>query len=283
MDVLRTIEDVRRNASGWRRDGLRAGLVPTMGALHDGHLTLVDHARGACDRTIATLFVNPLQFGPSEDFDAYPRTEQRDLELLRARGCDAAFAPSTRELYPAGPPTPGVFLTTVQVARMSDRLCGGFRPGHFAGVTTIVMKLFNIVMPDAAFFGEKDFQQLQIIRRMVADLNVPVEIVGVPTVREADGLAMSSRNQYLTPAERAIAPALYAALDRVRLEMREGLHADAALDRARRALVEKGFTVDYVSVVSPDTLEPVAKPVPGGRVLAAARLGRTRLIDNVQI
>lgn len=284
MEVVRTIEDVRRLTRAWRMAGLRAGLVPTMGALHDGHLTLVDRARASCDRTLATLFVNPLQFGPSEDFDAYPRTEARDMELLTSRGCDAVFVPSVTELYPLGPPTPATFPTSIQIAGMSQRLCGAFRPGHFTGVATVVMKFFMIVQPDAAFFGEKDFQQLQIIRRMVKDLDMPIEIVGVPTVRETDGLAMSSRNQYLTPHERQAAPHLHAVLRRIRTEVLGGSNVAEAIDRGKRSLIDAGFsTVDYVSLVDDETLDDLQQPAPGARLLAAARLGRTRLIDNIPI
>jgi pantoate--beta-alanine ligase len=284
MEVVRTIEDVRGVARGWRAAGLRAGLVPTMGALHDGHLTLVDGARAACDRTMATLFVNPLQFGPSEDFDAYPRTEARDIELLASRGCDVVFIPSVIELYPLGPPSPSTFPTSIHIAGMSERLCGAFRPGHFSGVATVVMKFFMIVQPDAAFFGEKDFQQLQIIRRMVRDLDVPIEIVGVPTVRETDGLAMSSRNQYLTPAERAVAPRLHAVLQQIRSEAVGGARVAESIARGRRSLIDQGFgSVDYISLVDDESLEDLETPLPGGRLVAAARLGRTRLIDNIPV
>ena len=284
MEVVRTIAEVRRVARAWRGAGLRAGLVPTMGALHDGHLTLVERAREACDRTVATLFVNPLQFGPSEDFEAYPRTEARDLELLASRGCDIVFIPSVSELYPLGPPTAATFPTSIHIAGMSERLCGAFRPGHFAGVATVVMKFFMIVQPDAAFFGEKDFQQLQIIRRMVRDLDVPIDIAGVATIREVDGLAMSSRNQYLTAAERRVAPRLHATLQQIRTELLGGADAAGAIERARQSLLEHGFSsVDYVSLADPDSLEDVQRPVPGARLLAAARLGRTRLIDNIPI
>jgi pantoate--beta-alanine ligase len=284
MDVLRTIDEVRATMRGWRSDGARCGLVLTMGALHAGHRALVERSRTACDRTVATLFVNPLQFGPSEDFDLYPRTEARDIELLTSGGCDAVFAPSTSELYPEGARTPDAFRTSVHVDGMSERLCGEFRPGHFAGVTTVVMKFFMIVMPDVAFFGEKDFQQLQIIRRMVADLNVPIEITGVATVREADGLAMSSRNQYLTTGERQVAPLLYVILNQARGELLGGSKVESVLQRARRTLVESGFTsVDYVSLVASENLEPLHEVRPGARLVAAARLGRTRLIDNIAL
>lgn len=284
MEVVRTIEEVRRVARGWRAAGLRSGLVPTMGALHDGHLTLVDRARAACDRTVATLFVNPLQFGPSEDFDAYPRTEARDIELLTSRECDVVFIPSVGELYPLGAPSPSTFPTSIHIAGMSERLCGAFRPGHFSGVATVVMKFFMIVQPDAAFFGEKDFQQLQIIRRMVKDLDVPFDIVGVATIREADGLAMSSRNQYLTPRERAVAPQLHAALQQVRLEALGGADVAGSIARAKASLLAQGFSsIDYVSLVDRETLEDLQQPAAGARLVAAARLGRTRLIDNIPV
>jgi pantoate--beta-alanine ligase len=278
LPVVRTVADLRAQVSGWRREGLRVGFVPTMGALHEGHLSLVRLARTRADRVVASVFVNPTQFGPNEDFDAYPRDEARDAELLAAAGCHLLFAPSVAEMYPPGA------STTVTVAGVSEPLDGQARPGHFAGVATVVTKLLNQCGPDVAVFGEKDFQQLQVIRRLVRDLDIPVEIVGGPTARAEDGLALSSRNAYLSETERQVAPRLNAALRAVLEKVRAGGPVDGAERTAIEDLVTAGFaSVDYVEVRVPATLDrlgpgPASGPV---RVLGAARLGRTRLIDNI--
>jgi pantoate--beta-alanine ligase len=249
-----------------------------MGSLHDGHLALVKAARARAERVVATLFVNPTQFGPNEDFAAYPRDEVRDSALLAATGADALYAPNVDVMYPAG------FVTSVRVAGLSEVLDGAHRPGHFDGVATVVSKLFAQARPDLAFFGEKDWQQLTLIRRMVRDLDTPVEIVGVPTVREPDGLAMSSRNAYLTPAERAIAPWLNRALVAVADRIRKGGIPEAECAWAEAEIIARGFrSVDYVSLRDPDTLEPMAVLDRPGRLLVAAHLGRARLIDNISV
>jgi pantoate--beta-alanine ligase len=270
-------ESLRAIVAEWRAKGQRIGLVPTMGALHAGHMHLVEASRRAVERTIVTIFVNPTQFAPSEDFDAYPRDLEADCARVAAAGGDLVYAPALPAMYPAG------FATTVEVAGaaaagLEDR----FRPGHFAGVATIVAKLLLQAGPDVAFFGEKDFQQLRVIERMVADLDIPVEVRGVPTVRERDGLAMSSRNVYLGRRERETAPLLHETLRRAARDIARGLPADISLLAANRALAAAGFEVDYVEVRRARDLGPFAPGEPG-RILAAARLGRTRLIDNVEL
>jgi pantoate--beta-alanine ligase len=279
METLHHIAALRELVAGWRRAGLRIGLVPTMGNLHAGHLALVAGALGHADRVVTSVFVNPLQFGAGEDLDAYPRTLSDDAALLADAGNHCLFAPDEAEVYPAGRDD----LTYVDVPGLSDVLCGASRPGHFRGVATVVTKLFNMVQPDVAVFGEKDYQQLAVIRRMTADLNLPVEIVGHPIVREPDGLAMSSRNGYLTAEERETAPLLYAQLQRLAELVRTGAPVhDAEWDTAR-SLSAAGFKPDYVSVRRrPD----LAVPGPGDRdlvILAAAQLGRARLIDNLEL
>ena len=280
FEILRATEDVRRRVAAWRADGLSVGLVPTMGAIHDGHLALVREAAAASDRVVASLFVNPRQFSPGEDFSAYPRDEARDASLIEAAGGDLLFAPPGESVYPDG------FATAVSVAGLSEGLCGAFRPGHFEGVATVVAKLFNMVRPDAAWFGEKDFQQLQVIRRLARDLDLGVEVRGVETVREADGLALSSRNVYLGEAERAAAPALHRAIVAL-AEKAVAPDADIAqaIREAERSIAEAGFRrIDYVAVVDRETLQPVEAPiVAAARALAAAWLGKARLIDNVPV
>jgi pantoate--beta-alanine ligase len=249
-----------------------------MGALHAGHLALVETMRGLTDRTVASLFVNPTQFGPKEDFAAYPRDESADLAAFANTGVDAVFAPSVSEMYPDG------FATSVIVGGPAEGLETDFRPHFFRGVATVVSKLLLACQPDVAIFGEKDYQQLAVIRRMVADLGIPTEIVGHPTVREADGLAMSSRNAYLSPDERKIAPRLHRVLEEVAQGIRGQGEPQELLLNARRALGESGFKVDYIELRNADTLAPVvdlgAEPL---RLLAAAWLGRTRLIDNIGV
>jgi pantoate--beta-alanine ligase len=271
---------VREQVRAWREAGLRIAFVPTMGNLHAGHMSLIELARRHGDRFIASIFVNPMQFGPNEDFNHYPRTPQRDAEMLREAGCHLMFIPDVAEIYPNGTGP----ATRVIVPGISDVLCGEFRPGHFEGVATVVAKLLSIVQPDVAVFGEKDFQQLVVIRRMSSDLCLPVEIVGAPTMREADGLAMSSRNQYLTDAERALAPRIYAELQRAVAQLVRGGADIAALERAgAAALTDAGFKVDYFSVRrAADLLAPAAGDC-DLVVLAAARLGRARLIDNLRV
>jgi pantoate--beta-alanine ligase len=278
VETISKLAALRARLDAWRRAGETVALVPTMGNLHRGHLSLVALAREHARRTVVTVFVNPTQFGPNEDFDAYPRTPAPDAGLLAGAGADALFMPGVDEVYPDG--TAGA--ARVEVPGLSDILCGAHRPGHFAGVTSVVARLFNMVGPHVAVFGEKDFQQLTIIRRMVEDLHFPIRIVGAPTVREPDGLALSSRNQYLTPAERAVAPELQATLAACAAALTAGRRDFAALEAEGVArLAAAGLRTDYVAVRSSRTL---GEPVPGDQglvVLGAATLGRARLIDNV--
>lgn len=280
LPVVRTKVDLRARVASWRAAGERVALVPTMGALHEGHLSLVGIGRQKADRVVATLFVNPTQFSPAEDFDAYPRNEGRDADLLSAAGCDLLYAPGPDEMYPAG------FATSVAVAHVSEGMEGAARPHHFGGVATVVTKLLTQAGPDVAIFGEKDYQQLQVIRRLARDLDLPVEIVGGPTVRADDGLALSSRNAYLSPEQRAIAPALNRALRACADAVSKGSSVEAAEAAAIESVLAAGFdSVDYLEVRSAEYLErlgpgPIDTPA---RVLTAARLGRTRLLDNVAI
>ena len=262
----------------FRDAGETIALVPTMGALHDGHLALVADARRRADRVVVSIFVKPRQFGHNEDFDAYPRRAEADSAKLDAAGVDLLWMPSVDEMYPAG------FATNISVAGLPDRLCGAARPGHFDGVATVVAKLFNQVRPDIAIFGEKDWQQLAIIRRMAADLDMALDIVGFPTQREDDGLALSSRNAYLTDAERAAAIALPRALGHAARALEAGQDSAAALAAVAPALLKAGFSaVDYVELVDAVTLEPVQTIVRPARLLAAARIGKARLIDNLPV
>jgi pantoate--beta-alanine ligase len=277
MRIFEQIADVRAALAA--RGIARVGLVPTMGNLHDGHLTLVKACRDACDLSVVSVFVNPLQFGPNEDFEAYPRTLQDDAALLEGHA-DILFAPLEREMYPNG--REGHAL--LSVPRLANILCGAHRPGHFDGVSTVVMKLFNIVAPSRAFFGEKDYQQLTLIRTMCAQLDVPIEIIGVPTVRAPDGLALSSRNRYLNAEERTRAPTIYRTLSTITTALAGGNRSFEALERAgTEQLRDAGFTVDYVAVRDAGTLEQPQTSTGEFVVLAAARLGRTRLIDNVRV
>ncbi len=276
--VVRDVDSLRRRVRDWRRDGLSVALVPTMGALHKGHMKLMDQAQKMADRVVATIFVNPKQFGPNEDFSSYPRREADDFELLSAAGVHLLFAPEATAMYPAG------FATTVSVAGISDVLDGKHRAGHFDGVATVVSKLLLQALPDIAIFGEKDYQQLVLIRRFVEDLNIPVDIIGAPTVREHDGLAMSSRNAYLSAEERVKAPALYVAIAGAAKDIAAGGEIEATVEAARQKLITAGFdSVDYVEARHADTLAPLTNTSNHGRILAAARLGRTRLIDNVPV
>ena len=276
--VVATPGDLRERCAGLRRAGQRLGFVPTMGALHAGHLALVDEARRRCDQVVVSIFVNPTQFGPHEDFARYPRTLDAELAALATRDVGLVFAPAADEMYPAG------HATTVHVARLGETLCGRSRPGHFDGVATVVAKLFNLVGPCVAVFGRKDYQQLAIVRRLAADLALPVEVVGLATVREPDGLALSSRNRYLTPAERVRALALARGLTAAHARFAAGERRIGALrvplEESLRAACD---SVDYVTAADPDTLADRCDDDPAaGRLLlaVAARLGTTRLIDN---
>jgi len=278
LAVVRSVAALRRAVAGWRAAGADVALVPTMGALHAGHLALVARARELAPRVVASLFVNPTQFGPNEDFARYPRNEAEDAQKLAAAGTELLFAPSVEEMYPPG------FGVRVDPGPVASRLCGGFRPGHFAGVATVVTKLLLQARPDVACFGEKDYQQLQIIRRVVRDLDIAVRIEGVPTVREPDGLALSSRNAYLTAAERAVAPALQRTLCAVAARIAGGTAPQAAAAAGCDALLAAGFTkIDYVEACDAETLDPLDRLDRPGRLLAAAWLGRTRLIDNIPL
>ena len=278
LPVVRTIADLRARVRGWRQAGGTVGFVPTMGALHEGHLSLIRLAATRADHVVASIFVNPTQFAPHEDFDTYPRDEARDVGLLASAGCHLLYAPTVAEMYPPGA------STTVTVSGVSEPLDGLARPGHFAGVATVVCKLLNQCAPDVAVFGEKDFQQLQVIRRLVQDLDIPVQVVAGPTARAQDGLALSSRNAYLAHEERVIAPRLNQVLGDVLGRLRAGAEVEATEAWATADLLAAGFrSVDYIEARTPDTLSRLGPgPASGAiRVLAAARLGRTRLIDNI--
>ena len=275
LQIVRTVADLRAAVSHYRRGGVSIGLVPTMGALHDGHLTLVRSAKLDNARVIATIFVNPKQFGPTEDLARYPRDEAADVAMLKELGTDLLFAPDVAEIYPDG------FSTSVAVGGLTQHLEGVSRPNFFTGVATVVSKLLLQALPDRAYFGEKDFQQLQVIRRMVRDLNIPVAIVAVPTIREADGLAMSSRNRYLSPAQRRIAGALPQVMHDTVVELRSGLVASPILANAKGRLHKAGFDrVDYLELCDETTLQPIPIARAPSRVFVAAYVGATRLIDN---
>ncbi len=277
-ETIRTVAELRQRVADWRRASLSVGMVPTMGALHAGHEALVRAARERSDRVVVTLFVNPTQFGPSEDLSAYPRDEDADLKKLAALGVDLLFAPSAEEMYPDG------FDTKITIGGPSAGLESDFRPHFFVGVATIVAKLLIAGLPDRAYFGEKDFQQLLVVKKLVRDLSIPTEIVGCPTVRERDGLALSSRNAYLSAEERARAPKLHAMLRALSGRLRRSARPDVDLSEARRALERAGFSVDYLEARNADTLAPAAdwksEPL---RLLVAAKLGTTRLIDNIAV
>lgn len=280
MDTVTTIAAVRERVRGWRREGLRVAFVPTMGNLHAGHVSLIEAARRHGERFVASIFVNPMQFGPNEDFAHYPRTPQEDAQMLAAAGCSLMFMPDVAEIYPNGAER----ATRIEVPGLSRILDGEFRPGHFEGVSTVVAKLFHIVDPDVAVFGEKDFQQLTVIRHMVADLCIPIEIIGAPTVRDHDGLAMSSRNQYLTAAERALAPQIYVALQAAARRVRAGDVDFASIERAGfHELESAGFRPDYFSIRKAQDLRPATAQARELVILTAARIGKARLIDNVQV
>ena len=277
MKVVRKVSELRSVVQQWRAAGFNVALVPTMGALHAAHAALVADARNRADRVVATIFVNPRQFGDDEDLAEYPRTEEADLRRLRAGGVDLVFAPAVDEIYPER------FATSVILTGPAEGLCGAARPGHFDGVATVVAKLLLQCLPDVAVFGEKDYQQLLVIRRMAQDLDIPVQIVGVPTVREADGLACSSRNGYLNPSERASAPALYQSLRSAAQQISDGSDVLPAVREARDSILDGGFqAVEYIELRRADTLDhPSVRDGTPARLLAAAQLGTTRLIDNV--
>lgn len=276
--VARTKTVLSRFVERWRREGRSIGLVPTMGALHEGHAELIGRAAAECDRVIVSVFVNPLQFAPGEDYARYPRRLKDDRRLSSQAGADLVYAPSVEDLYPPG------FQTQVEVTGLSKLHCGRYRPGHFRGVATVVLKLLHRARPDRAYFGEKDFQQLVIVETMVADLDVPVTIVPVPTIREKDGLALSSRNVYLSPAERAAAPALRAALEAgLRRASQNGATPASVVLAVRRALAGTPLRLQYAAVADAATLAPARSLQGRRRLLAAAFLGKTRLIDNIPL
>jgi pantoate--beta-alanine ligase len=276
--IIRSVAALRDRVAAWRKAGETIGLVPTMGALHEGHLSLVTRARADCRRAVVTIFVNPKQFGPREDFARYPRDLEADLRLVSSVGADAVFAPDVAEMYPDG------FATTVTVAGLTNGLCGPHRPGHFAGVATVVTKLLLQALPDRAYFGEKDYQQLQVIKRFTRDLDIPARIVGVETVREADGLAKSSRNAYLTAEERRVAPILYRVLTDMSAKLGAGIDAAPVIADSLKKLRDAGFDpIDYLSLVDADSLQPIERVTQPARLAAAAYLGKTRLIDNIAV
>jgi pantoate--beta-alanine ligase len=280
METVTTNAAVRERVRAWRREGHRVAFVPTMGNLHPGHVSLIELARQRGDRFVASIFVNPMQFGPNEDFAHYPRTPRDDERMLAAAGCDLMFMPDVAEIYPSGAER----ATRVEVPGLSRILEGEFRPGHFEGVSTVVAKLFHIVEPQIAVFGEKDFQQLAVIRRMVADLCMPVEIVPAPTVRDADGVAMSSRNQYLSAAERALAPTIYATLSAAGRRLTGGDADFASIERAGfTALEAAGLRPDYFAIRQASDLNPPGAHERQLVVLTAARMSKARLIDNIRI
>lgn len=278
MQTLRDLAALRAAIAALRTDGRSLALVPTMGALHDGHMALVEEAKRRAGHVVVSIFVNPMQFGPNEDLDAYPRREAKDASLLQEKGVDLLWMPTVPVMYPDG------FATNITVSGVSEGLDSVARPGHFDGVATVVTKLFNQVRPDIALFGEKDYQQLAVIRRMVADLDMGVEIVGLPTQRDVDGLALSSRNAYLTDEERKEALALPRALGEAARQMEKGTPVDASLAKAVAMLAAHGFDpVDYVTLCDAATLEPIHTLDRPARLLAAARMGKTRLIDNIAV
>ena len=278
LRIVRTVAALRASVGAWRRAGETVALVPTMGALHAGHLSLIAAARAAAERVVASIFVNPMQFAAGEDLDCYPRNEAADVASLAGAGCDLLFAPPVGEIYPPG------FVTQVRVPGLSDSLDGAARPGHFDGVATVVAKLLNMVRADCALFGEKDWQQLAIVRRLATDLDCGTRIIGCPIIRDADGLALSSRNVYLSADERARAVALPQALAAAATATRDGCHVEAALADAHRRLAAAGFgPVDYVALIDATDLSPLTAFDRPARLLGAAWLGRTRLIDNLAV
>jgi pantoate--beta-alanine ligase len=280
LQIIESAAAMQQQAIAWRVEGKRIGFVPTMGYLHDGHLSLMRLLRARCEALVASIFVNPMQFGPNEDFAQYPRDLERDLRLCESAGCDAVFSPSVEDIYPEN------FHTHVEVEYLTETLCGPWRPGHFRGVATVVCKLFNIVQPYFAAFGQKDAQQVVVIERMVRDLNMPVEIVIGPTKRESDGLAMSSRNVYLSPAERLQAAALYHALSLAARMIRDGERNSIQIISAMKSLIQREVAapvIEYIEIVDRATLHPV-QSITGEIIIAlAVRIGKTRLIDNFML
>lgn len=278
MKIIRTIDDMKETVRGWRKDGLTVGLVTTMGYLHDGHMSLVNKARGENDKIILTIFVNPKQFGDDEDLDVYPRDEEGDINKCRECGVDAVFIPTVNEMYPES------FSSTVDVSGVSDGLSGKHRPDHFQGVCTIVMKLFNITSPDKAYFGQKDAQQLAVIKKMVKDLNMNLEVVGCPTVRESDGLAMSSRNSYLSNEERKKATALFRGLSLGQQAFSQGERkAEVIKSIIHDSLVDSVNSIDYIEIVDPVLMKPQPEVREGDLCLISVRIGQTTLIDNISL
>jgi len=277
--IVRNVVSLREVVAGWRGKGYTIALVPTMGAIHVGHQSLIAQAKSRCDRVIASAFVNPIQFGENEDLEAYPANEEQDVKALSSVGTDLVFCPNRKDIYPEG------FSTVVSISGLTAGLCGPFRPGHFDGVATVVAKLLLQSLPDIAVFGEKDYQQLLVIRQLVRDLNIPVDIVGAPIIREEDGLAMSSRNRYLSDKERLIAPKLYRTLQSVADSViAKPDNCERICQLARAELLEKGFAaVDYVAVCDGETLVPLAAFTNRARIFGAARLGQARLIDNLPV
>ncbi|MCK0210013.1 pantoate--beta-alanine ligase [Starkeya koreensis] len=276
--TVHTVAELRQQVGAWRAGGERVALVPTMGALHVGHVALMEAAKAHAERTVVTIFVNPTQFAPTEDLGRYPRTLEADLDKADGAGVALAFVPDVNEMYPEG------FATTISLAGPALGLETDFRPTHFAGVATVVAKLLNQAAPDVALFGEKDYQQLQVVTRMARDLDLPARILGVPTVREADGLALSSRNVYLSAEDRAAAPALHRALTTAAAAIAGGADIAESIEAARRAVAAAGFALDYLEARHAATLAPVASRADGPiRLLVAARIGTTRLIDNLAV
>jgi pantoate--beta-alanine ligase len=282
MRTVHSIAELREQLSAWQQQGLSVGFAPTMGNLHRGHISLITAAKARCDKVVSSVFVNPLQFGPNEDLEAYPRTLSADQSQLQAAGCDLLFAPPVEEMYPAGQAA----VSNVIVPELTLDHCGDSRPGHFDGVTTVVAKLFNLVQPQSAFFGKKDFQQLRVIKQMVVDLCFPIEVVGVETCREDDGLAMSSRNQYLTTDERQSAPQLRQTLLAAKDSLLSGKPVSVVTDEAQKVLMAAGFEPDYFNICDANSLQRqngVYESAQSWVILAAAKLGKARLLDNIEL
>lgn len=277
MKTETTIQGLAGSLNPARLARKSIGFVPTMGNLHEGHLTLVREAKKICDVVVVSIFVNPIQFGAGEDFDSYPRTLEQDSRLLADVGCDIIFAPSVEQMYGTQPR-----LTNIQVSQITDDLCGQSRPGHFDGVAVVVTKLFNIVQPDFAFFGQKDYQQLAVIRQLVQDLNIPLEVIGVPIIRAEDGLALSSRNGYLSEEERAIAPTIYTTLKIAEQALQDKIPLSQVIDEMKSTLTQAGFVVDYVEARTTN-LQRIEQFDRDIVLFVAAKLGKTRLIDNLQV
>jgi len=277
MQIVKTIESVRKLVKSARNKGKTVGLVPTMGALHVGHISLLEAAAKECDFVVVSIFVNPAQFGPGEDFKKYPRTLDADLEICKKAGVDVVFTPENETIYPSQN------LAWVNVENLADSLCGQFRPGHFRAVATVCTKLFNIVQPDTAYFGQKDAQQAAVIKRMTADLNMPVKIVVCPTVREKSGLAVSSRNNYLTDDQRKDAAAIYQALVKAKYMVDAGVRESTQIVAAMRTILQQGspIRIEYISIVDAQTLQPIANIVSKALIAVAVRIGPSRLIDNI--